>query len=84
MEGVSPGLLAGHLPFSAGDATAGSETELQAVVLGARESVDLPLMIEQSNYFANILRRAAAGDLPRRAVTDLERFLGSNTEQSMG
>ena len=81
VEGVSPGLLAGHLPFSAGDTTVGSETELQAVVLGARESVDLPLMIEQSNYFANILRRAAAGDLPRRAVTDLERFLGSNTEQ---
>ena len=79
--GVSPGLLAGHLPFSVGDTASGSETELQAVVPGARESVDLPLMIEHSNYFANILRRAASGDLPRRAVTDLERFLGSNTEQ---
>ena len=81
VEGVPPGLLAAHLPFSAGDCTAGSETELQAVVLGRREEVDLPLMIERSNYFANILRRAAAGDLPRRAVTDLERFLGANTEQ---
>ena len=81
VEGVPPGLLPGRLPFSAGDSTVGSETELQAVVLGSRESVDLPLMIEQSNYFANIFRRAAAGDLPRRAVTDLEKYLGSNTEQ---
>jgi hypothetical protein len=81
VEGVQPGLLPGRLPFSAGDSTAGSETELQAVVLGSRESVDLPLMIEQSNYYANIFRRAAAGDLPRRAITDLEKYLGSNTEQ---
>ena len=81
VEGVSAGLLAEHLPFTAGDTTAGSETELQAVVLGNREDVDLPFMIERSNYFANILRRAAAGDLPRRAVTDLERFLGGNTER---
>ncbi len=81
VEGVPTALLADALPFSAGDTTAGSETELQAVVLGNRESVDLPIMIEGSNYFANILRRAAAGDLPRRVVTDLEHFLSSNTEQ---
>lgn len=41
------------LPFSRGDATAGSETELQAAVFGDRKRVDLPLTIESSNYFGN-------------------------------
>jgi hypothetical protein len=70
--------LAETLPFSRDDVTAGSESELQAVVYGAQEDVDLPLFIEQSNYFANMMKRAAAGETPRRAVTDLERFLGDN------
>ncbi len=81
VEGVASTLLPDRLPFTAGDTTTGSETELQAVVMGSRETVDLPLTMEQSNYFANILRRAAAGELPGSAVTDLERFLCSNTEQ---
>ena len=54
------------LPFALDDTTAGSETELQAVVIGRREDVDLPITIEESNYFANIERRAAAGQLRRR------------------
>ncbi|MCM2360051.1 MAG: hypothetical protein NDI77_18005, partial [Geobacteraceae bacterium] len=69
-----------NLPFSLHDTTAGSETELQAVVVGRREDVDLPVTIEQSNYFANILRRAAAGETPRSLLTDLERFLAGNQE----
>ncbi len=68
------------LPFSSRDATAGSETELQAVVAGRKEDVDLPLTIEQSNYFANILRRAATGEAPQHLITDLERFLHDNSE----
>jgi len=44
--------LAATLPFSLDDVTAGSESELQAVVCGAKEDVDLPLIIEQSNFFA--------------------------------
>lgn len=70
--------LAASLPFSLNDVTAGSENELQAVVVGNREHVDLPLFIEQSNYFANIQRRAAAGETPRRVVADLEQFLADN------
>jgi hypothetical protein len=58
--------------------TAGSESELQAVVCGAKEDVDLPLIIEQSNFFANMMRRAAAGEAPHKAVADLERFLSDN------
>ncbi len=80
-------LVGGHsqldvfsLPFAAGDTTAGSEAELQAVVIGKREAVDLPLIIEQSNYFADMLRRAAAGDTRKRIVTDLEKYLSANDE----
>ena len=74
--------LAATLPFSLNDVTAGSESELQAVVCGAKEDVDLPLLIEQSNFFANMMKRAAAGETPRRAVADLERFLADNPSQA--
>src|SRR5262245_66018618 len=69
------------LPFSASDITAGSESELQTVVVGARNSVDLPLQIERSNYYANISRHIAAGDTPRRAGAAIERYLNDNREQ---
>src|SRR5689334_831423 len=69
------------LPFSASDITAGSESELQTVVVGAKDSVDLPLQIEQSNYYANVSRRIAAGDTPRRAGAAIERYLNDNREQ---
>ncbi|MEI6827524.1 MAG: hypothetical protein WCK54_18160 [Desulfuromonadales bacterium] len=70
--------LAETLPFSMNDVTAGSESELQAVVCGEQSDVDLPLIIEQSNFFANIMKRAAAGETPKRTVIDLERFLADN------
>ncbi len=66
------------LPFSLGDVSAGSESELQAVVAGSREHVDLPLVIEQSNYFNNMARHAQAGETPRKAIADLERFLSDS------
>ena len=72
--------LALTLPFSLKDTTAGSETELQVAVAGRKQDVDLPDTIERSNYFANVLKRAAAGEAPQRLVTDLERFLTSNGE----
>lgn len=68
------------LPFAGDDCTAGTETELQVAVAGSKRSVDLPLVIEQSNYFANIVRRVAAGDTSRRAITELERYLDGNSE----
>jgi hypothetical protein len=73
--------LAATLPFSLNDVTAGSESELQAVVCGAKEDVDLPLLIEQSNFFANMMKRAVAGETPRKAVADLGRFLADNPSQ---
>src|SRR5882672_6608954 len=69
------------LPFSASDITAGSESELQTVVVGAKNSVDLPLQIERSNYYANVSRRIAAGDTPKRAGAAIERYLNDNREQ---
>jgi len=71
--------LAATLPFSLNDVTAGSESELQAVVCGAKDDVDLPLIIEQSNFFANMMKRAASGEAPRKTVTNLERFLSDNS-----
>ena len=49
------------LPFAPADATAGTETELQTVVVGPRHAVDLPRFIEDSNFFRNITKRAATG-----------------------
>jgi hypothetical protein len=68
------------LPFSAGDITAGSENELQAAVQGARSHVDLAQAIEASNYFQNIVKRAAAGESSRRLISDLEAFVDRDAE----
>lgn len=68
------------LPFALHDTTAGSESELQAIVKGRRMDVDLPITIEQSNYFANIIKWITSGEAPRKAVTDLERWLAGNVE----
>src|SRR5215510_12486418 len=75
------GVLIESLPFSAGDITAGTESELQAVVVGDKSKVDLARTIEQSNYYANITRHIAAGDTPRCAITRLERYLNDNDEE---
>lgn len=69
------------LPFYQRDVTVGVEDELQAVVVGAREHVDLPVTIEQSSYFRNIVRRIRSGEAPKRFINQLENFLASNCEQ---
>ena len=69
------------LPFSSDDTTAGTETELQAAVIGEKNDVDLPLIIEQSNYYANIMRRTVSGDTPKKLIADLDRFLNTNHEK---
>jgi hypothetical protein len=52
----------------------------RAVVIGKREGVDLPITIAQSHYLANIIRRRASGELPGRAMTELERYLQDNVD----
>ncbi len=68
------------IPFSVNDTTAGTENELQTVVRGWKGDVDLPLTIEESNYYANIMRRIQAGDTSKRLVSDLEKHLNNNPE----
>ncbi len=70
-----------HVPFCAGDTTAGTETELQVAVIGDRADVDLPITIESSNYFKNIRRIAQAGEASMSAVTELEKLLADNPER---
>lgn len=82
IRSLSAEKLAQSLPFSASDATAGSENELQAVVLGEKTEVDLPITIEESNYYKNILRRVKAGETPRRVVADLEKHLNHTREKA--
>ncbi len=66
------------IPFSAHDITAGSENELQAAVAGHTDHVDLPIVIESSNYMKNILRRAATGESPKQLIANLEAYLRSH------
>lgn len=68
------------LPFSLDDTTSGTESELQAVVIGKRSDIDLPRSIEQSNYYANIIKRSLTGETPKRLIGDLERYLSSSHE----
>jgi len=69
------------IPFSHHDATAGAENEFQAVVIGGREVCDLPLTIENSRYYRNLLRRMRAGELPRKILDELTHYLTENTTQ---
>ncbi len=73
--------FAASLPFAPGDVTAGSESELQTAVIGAGDHVDLPLQIRQSNYFANVIKHAAAQETSKRAITAIERYLEDNPSQ---
>ncbi len=71
---------AGVLPFSPNDATAGVENELQALVMGDPQHVDLPLTIQRSNYYANCVRRSAAGTVAPAGIAHLQRYLRNNPE----
>jgi hypothetical protein len=77
---TAQGTAVESLPFAPGDATAGTENELQAVVIGNRHSVDLPLAIESSKYYSNVIRRLAVGEASRQVVGDLQRYLNENLE----
>ncbi|MEW6246846.1 MAG: hypothetical protein AB1555_09070 [Nitrospirota bacterium] len=71
-------LAGGTLPFSPSDITAGSENELQAAVEGAQDRIDFAITLQESNYWKNVAKRAAAGDSPRTLLTNLERYLREN------
>lgn len=66
-----------RLPFAGPDTTAGSETELQTVVIGPRDKVDLPISIEQSNYFRNVVNQASSGEASSKKIAELEAYLNA-------
>ncbi len=68
------------IPFTFGDVTAGSETELQVAVLGNCNNVDIPLYIKESAYHANSLRRSAAGETSEWSLKRLVAYLEHNPD----
>jgi hypothetical protein len=74
-------LLLDGLPFAPGDVTAGSEDELQAVVVGNSAACDLPITIRDSRFLKNIARRSSSGEAPRKTYLEVQQFL-SDTEQT--
>lgn len=66
------------LPFSSSDITAGSESELQAAVLGRSADVDLAQTIHRSNYLKNIRDRTETGESPRIVIQQLQEFLNDS------
>src|SRR5215510_12189226 len=79
---VGGGVAIESLPFALGDATGGTENELQAIVIGKRNTVDLPVTIERSKYYVNVARRVACDEAPRDLISELEEFLAGNQQQT--
>ena len=77
---VSAQRFCASLPFTPGDAAAGTENELQTVVVGDQKDVDLPTVIRESSFYRNMAKRAASGDAPKKALASLEQFLDDNPE----
>jgi len=73
---------AGSLPFGINDVTAGVEDELQTVVIGRGDRVDLPITIQESNYYKNLLRRTLSGDVPGNILTMLQDHIAGNRENA--
>ncbi|MFZ2805072.1 MAG: hypothetical protein WA081_23520 [Desulfosalsimonadaceae bacterium] len=72
--------LAASLPYVLGDVTMGCENELQTAVAGPKEDVDLPKNILESNFYQNILNRAAAGETSEKLIRDFEEHINNNPE----
>jgi hypothetical protein len=66
------------IPFACGDATVGSEIELQAGVEGGSYDVDLPIFIRDSDYYRNVQKHDDIGDMSRKLLTRLDHYLDSN------
>lgn len=78
VNGKSRKNVAEAIPFSLDDTTAGSENEFQVVVVGEKADVDLPRIIEQSNFYKNILKRTKTGEAPKKIISKLDRYLDNN------
>ena len=68
------------VPFAPGDVTAGSEDELQAVVVGHAAACDLPITIRDSRFLKNIARRSSSGEAPQKTYLELQEFLNDHEQ----
>ncbi|HVP55723.1 MAG TPA: hypothetical protein VMU45_12080 [Candidatus Eisenbacteria bacterium] len=73
-------LVLDNLPFSPGDVTAGSEDELQAVVMGNAAACDLPITIRDSRFLQNIAKRSSSGVASRSTYRELQEFLSDHEQ----
>lgn len=73
---------AAWLPFGCDDTTGGAENEFQTAVVGGRGNVDLPLTIESSSFYRNMVRRTRTGDAPRRVIADLDGYLSASRHEA--
>ncbi len=64
--------------FLGTDVSVGVENEFQTAVIGALADVDLPQAIINSDYFCNMQRRVARGDVPAPAGHALKDYLANN------
>lgn len=71
----SPKARVASLPFSAEDCTCGCENELQAVVMGSTESVDLPITIRESNCYKNLVKRHERDGEHQRKINGFNAYL---------
>jgi hypothetical protein len=78
--GLFPTGIMGQALFVGQDLTAGTETELQAAVIGSKEKIDLPQTIQGSNFFHNLIRRHRRGEAPRSALSELQGYLNDNQD----
>ncbi|MFH1155938.1 MAG: hypothetical protein V1793_19190 [Pseudomonadota bacterium] len=70
--------LAAQLPFSSADTTCGLENEFQAVVMGEKDRVDLPMVISRSACFRNAGRSRSGQDSMSHHCQAFERYLNNN------
>jgi hypothetical protein len=66
-------------PFTGEDSSVGMEFELQVAVEGDHQDVDLPITIDSSTFFKNVVKRSARGDLPAVCLQSLKDFLHNNS-----
>ena len=48
--------------------------------MGQKDTVDLPITMQKSNYFKNIIKRIRSGETPQKAISELENHLNDNKE----
>lgn len=70
------------LPFMPSDLTIGAENEYQVAVIGKPTDVDLPIAIQESSYYGNLVRRTASGDVSDSQLELLNSFISENDDNT--